>query len=202
MLLLFAATYSSAQTTEPEGSIETLNGQIVTGKIRYSNWTVNPPFIEFIERGTLKKFYPSDIKGFKVNNEQYITFPVTYYNGSVDMNMLPEEYVTEKTSAVVFLKLLVSGTISLYSYRNENRIYFFVQKPGENPDELVFRVKMKNRMMGEDKAYQATLAGLAENAGASSAVVQNAYALNYDVKELSKYVNKINGGNSVVKKET
>ncbi len=202
IIFLLVTNALSAQTTEPEGTIETLTGETLTGKIRYSNWTTNPSFIEFIQADKVKRYYPSDIKGFKVNDEQYFTFPVTYYNGSLDMNLVPEEYVNEKTSAVVFLKLLVNGPIHLFSYRNENRVYFFVQKPGENPEELVFRIKMKDRMLGEDKSFQAKLAGIAENAGASAATVQNAYSLNYDVKELSQYVNKLNGSNSEVRKET
>jgi hypothetical protein len=190
-----------AQTIEPEATIELLDGTVINGKIRYSNWTTIPPFIEFIQKGEIKRVYPSTIKNFKVNNEQYISHTISFHTGSLDMQLLPETYSNDTLVQTVFLKLLVKGSYSLYFYANENRRYYFLQKPEGLPEELLYRIKMKDRLLDEDKTYQSQLAGIAESAKLDAASVQKAYELNYNTSELSSYVNRINGGHAVVTKE-
>lgn len=197
----FALLTVFSQTNEPPATIETLEGTFINGKIRYGSWTVIPPFVEFIEKGELKRIYPSSIKGFTVNNEQYIAHTVTFHKGSLDMQLLPDNYNDETVTQTVFLKLLVKGTYRLYYYANESRQYYFIQKPGDLPEELLYRLKMKDRLLGEDKTYQTQLAGFAENAALDAVAVQKAYQLNYSATELSRYVNQINGGKSIVSAE-
>jgi hypothetical protein len=196
LLLLTFFTNTIAQIDEPEGTIETLTGETINCKIRYSNWSVNPLFIEVIQNDNLKRYYPNEIRGFTVNKLRYVTSVVSFYKGTLEMSMLPENYSEERTSETVFLKLLVSGKYSLYTLRNESRDYYFIQKPDDVPVELVYRLKMKNRLLGEDKTYQSQLAALAENEAKPSPFVENAYSLNYEANELMKYVQRINGNNT------
>jgi hypothetical protein len=52
---------------------------------------------------------------------------------------LPDNYNDETVTQTVFLKLLVKGTYRLYYYANESRQYYFIQKPGDLPEELLYR---------------------------------------------------------------
>lgn len=201
LLLLFFSIVSSAQIDEPEGSIETLNGEIINCKIRYSNWTVNPLFIEVVQNGNLKRYYPNEIRGFTVNKLNYITAVVSFYKGTLEMTMLPENYSEERTTETIFLKQLVRDKYSLYTLRNESRDYYFIQKPSDVPVELVYRMKLKNRLLGEDKTYQSQLAALAENEGKSSSFVENAYSLSYESNALIKFIQLINGSTPTASKD-
>ena len=201
IIFIIIANSLSAQTAETEGTIETLTGETVKGKIRYSNWTVHPSFIEFIESGSVKRFYPSDIKGFKVNNEMYVSFNVSYHLGGIDMEFSPEEYSSQIVTQTVFLKLVVKAQVSLYSFATDSRPYFFIQKGQDIPKELVYRVRMQNRVLGEDKTFQKQLADLSANAGLDEKTIQRAYSLNYSINDFSKYLNLINGGNAEIQKD-
>lgn len=199
---LFIVFKSFAQTNEPPAIIVTVKGDTINGKILYSNWTMNPPFIEFLVNGKITRYYPQDIRSLSFGNQQYISSPISFYTGSLDMETLPETYTEQRKSETVFLKLLVAGNYALYSYRNESRQYFFIQKSNGAPAELVYRLKMKDRLLGEDKTYQSQMAGIAENESKSANFVQQAYGLYYDANSLVKYVNAINGTAKSAKKDS
>lgn len=190
---LFVLSNSFAQTNEPPAIIVTVKGDTINGNIRYSNWTANPSFIDFLVNGKATRYYPQDIKSFTFSNQRYVSSPVSFYTGSLDMGALPESFTEQRASETVFLKQLVVGKYSLYSYKSEIRQYFFIQKQEDAPIELVYRMKMKDRLLGEDKTYQTQLAGIAEIEARQANFVQQAYSLYYDANSFIKYIDGING---------
>lgn len=130
LLLMLASSKLLAQTNFIEGLIVTDVGDTLYGKIDFRDWSKNPTSIDFIEEGrdVVQNLIPGNIKEFNVGINRYLSRKV-----SIDLTPLKVSARTEtpvtSMERTVFLKVLVLGKLSLYSYRH-NRVNFYLEEEG------------------------------------------------------------------------
>ncbi|MBY0478708.1 MAG: hypothetical protein K2Q24_13760 [Chitinophagaceae bacterium] len=193
-IALFMCSAVYAQSNKFDAYIIKAGADTVRGKAIYYYSSVTPSYIEFMENADVKRYYPSDIEGFYIENVgTFKTASISYHPGSLDMTLIPEEYAEEVITQQVFLELVTKGNFNLYRYEKESRRYFFIQKGDGEIEELLYRLKMKNRQLQEDKSYQSQLAkiiALNQLPQTRAAGLEN---LAYDKKSLGDFVSRLNG---------
>ena len=128
ILAIFISAYS--QKNFLPAKVITFEGDTLSGQIDYRNPDKNPEKIEFapISGSPPITYKPSDIAGFMVKEEVYVSAPVAIEvspSGSVLMDDNPEFRLRADT---VFLRAVVSGNKGLYILRNsEGNINFYIK---------------------------------------------------------------------------
>jgi hypothetical protein len=142
-LLCYAFFLTAAgQENFLDGYVVLRSKDTIRGQIDFRDWNANPYQITFQEARTAKKtsFKADELTAFFVSGETYRSYTVTIYPYSLDVEMLSNDFKDTPYDSVAFLRLLLPGKLSLYSYadRQEGH-YFFVQRPDERPEQLRIR---------------------------------------------------------------
>ncbi len=130
--ILFTCLIYSQEDYLP-GFVIKNNGDTLKGFVDYRNWGVNPDKIDF--RSTVNSgsttFNPTEVKGFSVKDEIYLSGIVEVENTPVEEIRLDYDSKPNISVETVFLQTLFKGVKGLYYYRNNNgRENFYVNKDG------------------------------------------------------------------------
>ena len=147
ILFLLLPFISFSQINFEEGYYIRNNNQKTDCLIRNLDWQNNPTFIEYKEsvNSGLAKIGISDITEFSIGTDY------KYKRFSVDIDRSSDNTET------LFLKVLIEGEISLYSYQDENLIRYFIESDGQI-QQLVYKpyLDAKNSL-AQNKQYKQQL---------------------------------------------
>lgn len=141
----FVSIFVYSQPNIRPGYIIDTEGDTIKGYIDYRDWQVNPRTIQFSrsDTGTKITCTPISVRGFGVEGNIYISQIVQHNIRAYrieDLNYTPTLLYTTDT---VFLKALVLGEKSLYSYYDKvGRDHFYIGK-GNNMELLVYQRYLK-----------------------------------------------------------
>lgn len=128
ILAIFTSAYS--QKNYIPAKVITLRGDTLYGQIDYRNPDKNPEKIEFapLSGSPPLTFTPSDIAGFMVDDEVYVSAPVTIEVSPSGSNLMDENPEFRLRADTVFLRAVVAGNKGLYILKNsEGNINFFIK---------------------------------------------------------------------------
>ncbi|MFN7117398.1 MAG: hypothetical protein ACK4TA_11405 [Saprospiraceae bacterium] len=150
--LILVSFTLEAQKNFVEGSITTLQGETINGKIDYREWVKTPREIRFQRSttpGKIETFTYYDIAGFKIqhNKEEYIRTIVGINKEPIESDKLLEFETTEANIPqvqldidTVFLLILVKGRVNLYFLEDpDGKQHYFIQKGNGAIEPLIFR---------------------------------------------------------------
>lgn len=187
-ILLYLPSYS--QENFQPGSITLANGETIQGFIDYREWQSNPDKITFkssIDRKGVSYSY-EDLLGFSVQKEFYVsaTFEIETSSTVTNNLDLSREFKTEKKKG--FLKSLISGSKSLYLYKdNVAKRNFYIGKD-DTFELLLYKKYLINEGTSEmqkadHKKYLEQLAGYFKSCPKVYTTLKNA---EYKLKSLEK----------------
>lgn len=110
------------------------SGQSETGKVYYSNWTVTPQEIRFInDSGVEKKCVPGNVEKVEVKRKdgkfEYFRSAAVFVNrSSTKIADLEPNYAARLELDTVFLQTLLRSAISIYMLKENDTEHLFVEK--------------------------------------------------------------------------
>jgi hypothetical protein len=130
--ILFPDWAFGQQNYQP-AKIITLTGDTLRGFINYQGWDKNPNLIAFKpdQQAPSRIFRPLDIKGFRVNNEQYTSAQVIIEDSPQGLGELTTSATPQYRTDTTFLKALITGPRSLHRYKTGGREYFYTEQEGK-----------------------------------------------------------------------
>ena len=179
-----------SQSNYQAAKVTTLTGDTIQGFIDYRGWERNPQSIAFkpSEQASAQTFRPLDIKGFKVNNEVYVSGQVSIEDSPQKLEELSISAAPDYHPDTTFLKVLAAGPKSLYLYRKAKsaREYFYIEQKGAF-DLLVYK---RYKQMGDgamlvrsNNQYQQQLL---QYLAPCAAIEQRLRTARYDASSLQK----------------
>jgi hypothetical protein len=196
---LFVTTFS--QKNILPGYIVLPSKDTVKGSIDYRNWEKNPSQIRFLQSSSESRTYTiNDIEAFGVTGRDYYRkASVTVDDNPVriqDVSIYSEELVHPQT---VFLRILTEGNdFTLYELVNF-KTHYFIAKAGGAIEELSYKL-IKNDQTNNIATYNDFRIQLKKMVSANENLsVEQSQAidqLNYNEKDLIKFVSQINGSAS------
>jgi hypothetical protein len=137
----------SAQKNFQPGYVVTLKGDTIRGFIDYKEWDFTPSQILFtsVDKSSQKEFMVNDISFFEITgNEAYRRSIVKISLHPAKLSDIGAKDTTWKMDTV-FLKVLYSGKISLFSYEDKIKERFYILEAArEQPEELLMREYQKD----------------------------------------------------------
>lgn len=153
-----------AQENFRTGKLISLTGDTLSGQIDDRMWTGNPDRVRFRKAdGSVAVYAPSEVKGFLVRDEKYISKLVKYDSTSNKVQQLPETRLPAFKEAQIFARVLFAGELSLLEFQDKGeRRHYFIFK-GNTIEELIlhpFVVRKDGVIAGtaENKMYLGQLA--------------------------------------------
>lgn len=191
-----------SQTDFKPGVVELPSGEKLTGMIGMEKADKTPRVIFFKKEAgaTEQPLTPATIKGFAIEGG------ASYLSQVVSKDLLPitrKDAVAAGTESTVmdrvFLKELATGsTLSLYVL-NEDKVHFYIKKPGGEVAELLYKVFLRDgnrrdQVLGQDNVVyhyifrnQLRIFALEDDG-----LVSQIDGASYNAKDLIKLVNGIN----------
>lgn len=159
ILCNFLIQISFSQENYVPGYIIKNSSDTLHGFIDYRDWIVNPREVNFkVNYGdTPSTFRPTDILEFGVQNEVYEGGIINTEVSDIKPDKLSQDPALTIKVDTAFLKALVKGEKSLYSYENaEQKVNFYIKK-GSSFELLIFKrytvSKYDKLLINEDKRY-------------------------------------------------
>ncbi|MCX6207450.1 MAG: hypothetical protein NTZ19_14500 [Bacteroidetes bacterium] len=135
--------FGQAQNNYSSGWVLLNSGDTIKGSILNKDWAANPKEIKF-RKDNIVTYTTNDLKSFGINGESI------YQRHSVKYHLIPNDesakYATNEDlvdSTIVWLKILVSSTISLGENKTNNRLYYYSIK-NNIAEELVYGKGIKS----------------------------------------------------------
>lgn len=208
-LLLFISTIlkCQAQDSSKHDYIINLNGNKVTGNIKYNVYKTNPKEIRFSsEAGSNEVLYhPVEISGFfsSTTQEYYIsqTVDIDLSSNNIDQLRFSGNHDTTATETL-FLKVVVSGKASLYFFTDStSKPHFFIQIGSGPIKELNVYYHLQKQEDGErflvQEAYKTQLLNdLGDCQGIEKKINSSDYSEN-NLADVFDYYNACHGNPSV-----
>lgn len=150
LLLLFVSTLfttSYSQITFESGYFIDNNNNKVDCLIKNVDWKNNPESIQYklSEKSDVKTAGVQTIKEFNIyDGANYVRADVGIDRSSNNINYLDDDVLPKFTNEQLFLKLLVDGEATLYSYEDESIIRYFYKLNSSAIEQLIFK-KYKNK---------------------------------------------------------
>jgi hypothetical protein len=190
VLLVLLPSLAFGQQNFQPAKVTTLNGDTLRGFIDYKGWDKSPKKIAFKAdlQAPTQLFHPLDIKGFRVNNEQYLGSPVLIDDSSDKLEKLTESAMPIFRPDTAFLQGLVIGPRSLYRYKTAAREYLYTEQQGKF-DLLVykrFRPSNSNTLIQVNNTYRQQLATYLADCPAIKQRTQTLYYATSSVQKLFK----------------
>lgn len=136
LLLSFSVQAQNIKVTLNDGTVT--EGEIV----EYSTLSKTPDRIKVLSNGKVETYDPSQVSGFELDGDKYISRVVDLNINTQDAQNLTDFSELEWVLKQVFLKVLVEGTVGLYTY-HDSRLHYFATK-GNTIVELV-KLKRLNK---------------------------------------------------------
>ena len=142
-ILFVSALFLSISTYAQNIKVTLSNGTIVEGEIlEYSSLAKTPDQIKVKTDSVVEVFDASEVSGFELDGDRYISREVELNINAQATQNLRDFSKLEWISKQVFLRVLVEGNVSLYTYR-DTRLHYFVNK--ENTVVELLKLKRLNK---------------------------------------------------------
>lgn len=138
LILLNLSLYS--QKNFIESYVVTYENDTLFGEIDYQEWDINPSSVRFrqSEKPETQNLTPEDVKQFNVAEDIYVSRDILMNQSPDELEKLNYEPQPVMSEAKVFLRLLVSGNLNLYSYKDEfAREHYFIEGDSLDAVELI-----------------------------------------------------------------
>jgi hypothetical protein len=190
LVILFIGLNTSAQIKFEKGYIITNGGVKTECLIKNEDWNNNPTIFEYklSETSKTKIGNLKTIKEFSIYNaHNYQAYTVKIDKSSSDLNKISFSRASSFDSETLFLKLLVSGTANLFSYKNDNLVRYFFNKDEKEIKQLEYKIyEAKDRTKRYNRNY---IFQLKKEINCNNADFKS---VKYKEKSLSKYFIKFN----------
>ncbi|WP_396591843.1 hypothetical protein [Allomuricauda sp. R78024] len=110
--------------------VKLVDGTSLKGIVKYSGWVKTPAEIEIKSDKETAIYKPSQILGFDIEGDRYLSKTVDLNITKQDIQNLSDFKELKSVRKQVFLKVIVQGNANLYTYK-DNRTHYFVEKGGE-----------------------------------------------------------------------
>jgi len=151
LILLLTGSCLFGQISYENGYTIDFNGKRQECLIKNMDWKNNPGEFQYkINAGDESlKASPETVKEFAVyGNSKYVSYEVKIDTTVADLNNLTYVKNPVLSEERLFLKVLIEGAATLYSYNNGNLLRFFYSTSDTIPQQLVYREYLK-----EDGTY-------------------------------------------------
>ena len=149
--LFFLALLFTVSLTAQDSEIQLSDGTSIQGFIDYKGWIKTPDVLRVTKNGVTTNYDPNEIRSFEVNGDRYISKEVELNITEQNLQNLSDFTNLESIQKHVFLKVIVYGSMGLYSYR-DSRVHYFAEKDGKFIELLRLRRRSKatiNRYVGQ-----------------------------------------------------
>jgi hypothetical protein len=189
-----------AQRNFKPGYVVTLNGDTTKGFIDYKEWSENPESISFKteEEAAIQLFSVSNATAFGVNQfEDYRRYIGPISRNITETRQLINSRDTSVKKDTVFFKMITTGKyITLFMYTDYLKERLFVSEGNSTPFELKYYryFDSRNSKITTEKTYGQQLQRLVASYRPNDiALIQKVQATAYQLKEIEKIANAING---------
>jgi len=191
--LFLLPLFGLAQTNFKEGYIIDNQNNRKECLLKDEDWLNNPEtiFIKTSETAAIETKGLNDILEFGINSTfKYVVAKTKLDESPKNTNELDKNYNPNFVNKTLFLKVLVEGEATLYQYVNANGYHYYLKK-GSNPIEPLVHKKYYRsaNYIAENNSFQNQLLEAFKDKIINS---DAAFKLNYDKKDLIKYVNAYN----------
>ncbi len=193
LLILICATVCSAQVNFDKGYYIDNENNRIEGLIKNYDKRNNPSKIIFknSDKGSVQELTIAIVSEFGVNNtSKFIRRTVNIDQSSQNTNTLGKNREPNFENKTIFLKTLIDGQSSLYSFINENRELFFFTTADGTIEQLVYKRYLLDRnKLRENTAYREQLL---ENLQCKLFSYTQMQQVNYTKDDLTKVFTKHN----------
>lgn len=179
LLFIFITYTSYCQTNYKKSTIINLTGDTIKGYIDYKNWNNNPEQIRF--KATPSSPYeilqPKDIFSFEVEKEKYLSADVDVSYSPSDINRINNNSPKPETrTKTVFLKVLINGEKSLYSFKSSSFEDNFYIKNNDKFELLIYKkyVEAESFQILENLKYRKQIYAYLEHPLSLQAAIEKA----------------------------
>jgi hypothetical protein len=154
-LCLLLSGHVSAQDFS-QGKVITNGGDTIHCMIKSGKWDINPNRIVTKLNDKTKKYWPTEIASFQVDNRTYVSARVwldisNHIDGTLDLMDSRPKY--EKDS--VFAELILKGKKNLYRYKSPSyKVHFFVGAQGDRLEPLIYKRYLVWVDVGVDQTFK------------------------------------------------
>jgi len=123
------------------GNIVTNNGDTIKCIIKAAKWDINPNRIITKVGDKTKKYWPTEIASFRVNNRTYVSARVrleisNHIDGTLDISDSRPKFENDS----IFAEQIVVGKKSLYRYKSPSyKLHFLINGNGGWLESLVYK---------------------------------------------------------------
>lgn len=147
LVLFFIGTCLFGQISYENGYTIDINGNRQECLIKNMDWNDNPSELLFkiSPDDEPLKSSPETIKEFGIyGNSKYVSYDVKIDTTVTDLSNLTYERNPTLSDKRLYLKVLIEGAATLYSYKNGNLLRFFYSTSDTVPQQLVYKEYLKN----------------------------------------------------------
>ena len=195
-LLLFLNSFS--QTKYESAYIITNNGEKIEGLILNEDWRVNPREINFksSQDEPAQTMGIGSVEEFGINGEvKYQRATVRIDKSSELLKTLTDERSLDFQEEQLFLKVLIDGKASLYSFEGVDFKKFFYRVGDSDIEQLVFKTYLTTgTRIGENNQYKQQLLNSLQCADISSREIEHLKYTSEELIRVFKKYNKCEGG--------
>lgn len=192
MIFVFFANFSFAQIIFSKGYIVNNNNKYINCLIKNVDWQNNPSKIQYrLSADSVILVATIDsIKEFGVDDfSRFVRASVKIDRSPVNLASLTNNKNPEWSQETLFLRELVCGKATLWSYTDPDRSWYFYSVDNSVPEQLVYKEWVKDDFLGENKYYQQQLFNFIQNDYTKKL---NVFRLKYTEKELVHYFKTYN----------
>lgn len=193
-LVIFLIGYHSfGQITFQKGYFINTLGETINCEIKNIGWGINPVDFEYrlSQDESVKKISIKNVKEFGVYNEfKFIRSYVNIDTSNENLNFLSTSRDPVFEKKIVFLKLLLEGKASLYSYTDLNKQKYFYSKENSAIIPLIFKnYTLNNVNILQNNTYKNQIWKNLKCKGLSNKAIQR---VKYNKSELITFFKKYN----------
>lgn len=191
-LLLLAGFTCIAQINYEPGSFTLNNGTVTNCLIKNIAWKNNPISFTYklTENEAEKQGSIQEVVSFEVSGYKFERHTVQLERSQTTVGYLENSAKPNYKTETLYLKKLVEGAITLYSFEESNvRKYFFSTAENTLPQQLLYKKYEEGLKVKEYKHYQYQLSTAMADAKFGESTFNR---LNYNLEALTKLVIKYN----------
>jgi hypothetical protein len=161
MLILLISAYSFGQISFEKGYYINDSGAKIDCYIKNMDWKNNPTEFQYkLSKNSEKQTATMNtVKSFEIfNGPKYERFFLAIDTSKQDLDDMDTSELPKYENKELFLKVLLEGKVSLYSYVNGNMRKYFIQKDDGKVKQLVYKKYMAtNSRIAENTTYKKQL---------------------------------------------
>lgn len=201
LIILLVSINIYGQSNYHNGKIKLSDQSELDVLMDYGGWIKTPEQLKVKYQDEVRIYEPEQLLEFTIDGDRYISRKVNLDITNQDLQKLNSTINQQTELRHIFLRVLVDGAASLYSFR-DTRTHYFVSKSGESEIiELDNLKRMLNSSVSYSKKYVGQLSLLLADCVESGRVDKVRFAKSSLLKVIKEYNQcKEGGSNYVVKK--